>query len=88
MAYDLLPKQSEYTRYIADSAELQGVNLSVLGKREKCMFFLNVYQVNLIIRTQLGNVLTLFVQVSSTANYKRTNWENYFSSVGYQQVIY
>ena len=44
--YELLAKQTEYTRYIADSAELQGVNLSVLGKREKSMFFLNVYQVN------------------------------------------
>lgn len=45
LAYDELSKQSEFSRYIAAAAELQGVNLSVLGKREKLMFFLNVYQV-------------------------------------------
>ena len=44
IAYDELPKQAEFSRYVAAAAELQGVNLSVLGKREKLLFFLNVYQ--------------------------------------------
>eukprot|EP00831_Metopus_contortus_P051134 TRINITY_DN42945_c0_g1_i1.p1 TRINITY_DN42945_c0_g1~~TRINITY_DN42945_c0_g1_i1.p1 ORF type:complete len:279 (+),score=39.21 TRINITY_DN42945_c0_g1_i1:424-1260(+) len=42
--YEILAKQSEYSRYISLCSELQGVNLSSLTKIEKIMFFLNIYQ--------------------------------------------
>jgi len=44
IAYDELQKQTEFSRYVAAAAELQGINLTALNKSEKLMFFLNVYQ--------------------------------------------
>ena len=42
--YVKLTEHTEFSRYVSASSELQGVNLSGLGKKEKNMFFLNVYQ--------------------------------------------
>lgn len=42
--YEKLSEHSDYSRFVSAAAELQGVNLSSLDKKEKSMFFLNIYQ--------------------------------------------
>jgi NIMA (never in mitosis gene a)-related kinase len=42
--YEKLAENADYTRFVSSTAELQGVNLSSLDKKEKSMFFLNIYQ--------------------------------------------
>lgn len=42
--YGKLAQNLEYTKFVSATAELQGVNLSSLDKKEKSKFFLNVYQ--------------------------------------------
>jgi len=42
--YGSLAENADYSRFVSAAAELQGVNLSSLDKKERLMFFLNIYQ--------------------------------------------
>lgn len=42
--HEKVPENADFSRFVSATAELQGVNLSSLDKKEKSMFFLNIYQ--------------------------------------------
>ncbi len=86
IAYDELAKQAEFSRYVSAAAELQGVNLSVLGKREKNMFFLNIYQVALTVSLSIVHVHPLPVAVPRPIQGQGPHRQAHFGRVGQRKV--
>ncbi len=85
IAYDELPKQAEFSRYVAAAAELQGVNLSVLGKREKNMFFLNVYQamyIHFLLKYTVQSKTKGFIGKITSVVWDDTKPPNFYYNIG------